>query len=239
MINRQPACRQGRSTFANLPTGQAGRQSCRGFTLIELLVVIAIISLLVSILLPSLNKAKELAKRSVCASNFKNIGTAMVTYAEDNNAKYPSGRADHWPNGDFSLGTGPPDETAYPSPGPRLLEPDYISVPSVFFCPSGHRTAETDWPITGTVLYYAGCCYWANYIVGDLTDEVVATSLLSAPDTVTASDTMSQSYPSWSSHLDNGKFIGGNVLYNDTHVEWKNEGQTEQRRDLVGVDFWF
>ena len=46
----------------------------RGFTLIELLVVIAIISLLVSILIPSLKRAKELARRAVCASNLHQPG---------------------------------------------------------------------------------------------------------------------------------------------------------------------
>ena len=55
----------------------------KGFTLIELLVVIAIISLLVSILLPSLSKAKEAANRVVCASNQKAIGTAFQFYLHD------------------------------------------------------------------------------------------------------------------------------------------------------------
>jgi prepilin-type N-terminal cleavage/methylation domain-containing protein/prepilin-type processing-associated H-X9-DG protein len=54
----------------------------RGFTLIELLVVIAIISLLVSILLPSLQKAKELAKGAVCLSNLKNCGLSQSLYAQ-------------------------------------------------------------------------------------------------------------------------------------------------------------
>jgi prepilin-type N-terminal cleavage/methylation domain-containing protein/prepilin-type processing-associated H-X9-DG protein len=55
----------------------------RGFTLIELLVVIAIIALLVSILLPSLTKAKELAKQVVCASNQHQIAMCMIIYADD------------------------------------------------------------------------------------------------------------------------------------------------------------
>lgn len=55
----------------------------RGFTLIELLVVIAIISLLVSILLPSLNKAKELSRRVVCMSNLKQWGIMWTMYVNE------------------------------------------------------------------------------------------------------------------------------------------------------------
>ncbi len=59
------------------------------FTLIELLVVIAIIALLVSILMPSLQKAKEMAKDIVCRSNQKTIGYAIFLYAEEHNAMLP------------------------------------------------------------------------------------------------------------------------------------------------------
>ena len=53
------------------------------FTLIELLVVVAIISLLVSILLPALAKAKDVAKAAICMSNVKHIGLAQLMYAGD------------------------------------------------------------------------------------------------------------------------------------------------------------
>lgn len=60
-----------------------------GFTLIELLVVIAIIALLISILLPSLSRARELSKRLVCMSNIKGIGTSCKIYANDNSESFP------------------------------------------------------------------------------------------------------------------------------------------------------
>ena len=65
------------------------RKRLRAFTLIELLVVIAIIALLISILLPSLSRARELSKRLVCASNIKGIGTSAKIYANDNSEKWP------------------------------------------------------------------------------------------------------------------------------------------------------
>ena len=61
----------------------------KGFTLIELLVVIAIIALLVSILLPSLSRAKELARGTVCLSNMRSTGLAIQMYATENEEHYP------------------------------------------------------------------------------------------------------------------------------------------------------
>jgi len=67
----------------------------RAFTLIELLVVIAIIALLVSILLPSLQEAKRLAKKAVCASNFHSVGVSVMFYASDYDGNLPVGAWEH------------------------------------------------------------------------------------------------------------------------------------------------
>ena len=61
-----------------------------GFTLIELLVVVAIIALLISILLPSLARARELSKRTVCSTNLKQLGTACYTYGNENQEAWPT-----------------------------------------------------------------------------------------------------------------------------------------------------
>lgn len=124
------------------------------FTLIELLVVIAIIALLLAIIMPALNKVRELAQGTVCKGNLKNYTLAMLMYLGDNDNKFcdpdkcyfsqrlpfpiesglPSDQYLHlrWCNGDLNL-------KSHPEYGGTLFS--YMKDARAFICPTFSRLA--------------------------------------------------------------------------------------------------
>ena len=90
--------------------------------MIELLVVISIVSLLATLLLPALTKAKEQGRSSICKNNMRQLTLAMVLYADDNNDYLPwPGDVDRNWQPDWVFGgqpnTYPNNPTAWTMPG--------------------------------------------------------------------------------------------------------------------------
>ena len=113
-----------------------------GFTLIELLVVISILALLIALLLPAIKRARDQARRTVCASQIRQIGIATFTYAGDNHDVFPTnfyGSANPIPS-------DAPLNVPYIGPG-LALRPYMSGNDAVFICPSdeNHTDPQSWW----------------------------------------------------------------------------------------------
>jgi prepilin-type N-terminal cleavage/methylation domain-containing protein/prepilin-type processing-associated H-X9-DG protein len=109
-----------------------------GFTLIELLVVIAIIALLVSILLPSIQQARQLAQTTVCSVNQRSIANAAHLYAAENDSVVPRDGKGGWMAFTFGHLAGYMGTTGVP--WQRLNDQDWLEAffreHEVFRCPA-------------------------------------------------------------------------------------------------------
>jgi len=153
--------------------GKPPAVSRRGFTLIELLVVIAIIAILVSLLIPALSMAKELARRSVCSGNLHNWGLIAHEFAAEHDGTLPRGYA----SGSWSIHASVLRED--PSPNWRLegtawqtLE-EYGMTRDLAICPSdgdgGTYAGDGPMPVgpNGNGLYELQYIYVGGYAATD------------------------------------------------------------------------
>ena len=208
----------------------------RGFTLIELLAVIAIISVLVSILLPSLNRAKKLAMRVTCGSNLHGVNMAYGLYASGYKRCVPVGYFGCKQINYRIYQKGRVADQGFLIFGYLYLA-DMIPDPKAFDCPTCPIINYTAWPpgggATETVNAGYGCrpaqgAYW-----GTTTQERVPNPFPHLYDL--HSKAIVADIASKPLHVDQRHVNGVNVGYLDGSVHWINRDLFNEHIEDLGA----
>jgi prepilin-type N-terminal cleavage/methylation domain-containing protein len=191
----------------------------RAFTLIELLVVIGIIAVLVGILVPTVARVRESGRRTVCASNLRQIGIGLHRYFNDFNALPARYDGLEWNNPHvFKYQTSPADVSE--------LMTKYIGPPSTFYCPENFedRDARHWWPWkTGSIAVTYQFPFWLTrdaWVIEYPDYKRLHAERLLAADALATSDGVAHVIE-WNHRLDKNKTpVGMNMLFGDGRVEW-------------------
>jgi len=180
----------------------------RGFTLVELLIVVGLIALLISLLLPALNKAKEQSNRAKCMANLRTLGQAMFFYAGANKDRLPN--------------CNPPGVASNSAAADRALLAlvnNFVRAPRVFYCPSDKDsepqeivTAIPQVPNSARISYDFYSIYWLPEYGPKLS------YLKNAPLAWDVGVDPSRSFNPDQNHGPSG----GNVVHSDGHAEWQD-----------------
>jgi len=201
-----------------------------GFTLIEMLATVAIVAVLAALLFPSLSSYKKAANRTKCTNNLRSIGAVWTSFASDNNGFFPSNNL-FYGGDDVKLGNW----TLMYGALHNALMPYVNGGGDIFFCPEYKFSKEPKmWKqelARGGAYYisynmYAGQDYAAAYndSLGNNLPPAFRLSQASSKVPLLFDDTTSDENFRYSNHYDKSKQLpyGGNALFGDGHVEWRN-----------------